>query len=64
MGIEIEYKKLLKKIRHDGKKDYKALAKKIRIPYSTLLKLSKGPSAGTIRSWVRIGRYYKRIDAK
>lgn len=62
MSIETEYKSLLKRVKHDGKKDYKALAKAIRMPYSTLLVLSKGKSPGAVKSWLRIEKFYNRQD--
>lgn len=60
MSLELEYKRLLKLVRTEGKKDYKKLAKAIRMPYSTLLVLSKGDSPGAVRSWLRIERYFLR----
>lgn len=63
MSLETEYRSLLKLIKHDGKKGckgYKGLAKAIKMPYSTLLILSKGDSPGAIKSWLRIERFYNR----
>ena len=60
MSIETERKALHKRIKHEGKKDYKALARKIRMPYSTFLGLVKEDTLGTIRSWIRIERFYSR----
>uniref|UniRef100_A0A6H2A3Y1 Uncharacterized protein n=1 Tax=viral metagenome TaxID=1070528 RepID=A0A6H2A3Y1_9ZZZZ len=60
MGIETERKALHKLMKKDGKKDYKALARKIRMPYSTLLSLVKEETLGAIRSWIKIERYFTR----
>jgi len=60
MSIETERKALHKRIKHEGKKDYKALARKIRMPYSTFLGLVKEDNPGTIRSWIKIERYFTR----
>jgi len=60
MSIEIERKQLLKRVKKEGRPDYKALSRKIKMPYSTLLSLVKEETLGAIRSWIKIERYFAR----
>lgn len=62
MSIENERKVLLKRIHREGKGNLKVLAKKVRIPYSTFLELSNGLSSGTMKSWIKIEKYFAKQD--
>lgn len=62
MSIESERKELLRRIRKEGRHNYKALAKKMRFSHSTLLTLVKETSWGNVKSWAKIERYFKKID--
>jgi hypothetical protein len=63
MSIESERRELIRRIRKDGRRNYKELAKRMRFPYTTLMLLLKDGSGGTIRSWVKIERYFQRADS-
>ncbi len=63
MSIELERKELLRRLKKEGKRDMKALARQMRMPYSTILGLAKEATPGTISSWVRVEKYFKRKDA-
>ena len=62
MTIESERSAYLKRMKRDSKDDRPGFAKKIKMPYQTLLGLLKGKSLGTIRSWLKVERYYLRQD--
>jgi hypothetical protein len=62
MSIDSERKDLLRRVKKDGRRNYKALAKKIRVPYTTFMLLVKESSYGTIRTWLKIERYYQKTD--
>jgi predicted transcriptional regulator len=62
MSIEKAYKELYKRVKKDGRKNLKDLAKKIKICYSTLQVLMRGKSPGTVRSWIKVEKYYTRQD--
>lgn len=60
MSIEREFREVLKKLKKDSKSNIKAYAKKMRMPYNTVKSLVKGNSLGTIRTWLRIEKFYSR----
>lgn len=62
MSIELAYKEALNKLKKDARPDMPALAKKMRIPYNTIKSLVRRDSQGSIRTWLRIERYYNRYD--
>lgn len=62
MGIETERKELLKRIKKEGKDNLKLFAKQMKLPYSTLLNLVHEETMGTIQTWIRIERFFKKKD--
>jgi hypothetical protein len=62
MSIELQRRNLLRRVKKDGRGNIKGLAKKIRMPYPTLLSLSREKTMGTIKSWIKIERYYQKFD--
>lgn len=60
MSIGIAYKEALKKLKRDARPDMPGLAKRMRIPYNTIKSLVRGNSMGSIRTWLRIERFYVR----
>jgi len=56
-------KTLLSRLKKDGRKNYKALAAKIPITYSTLRSLFDKGNLGTVRSWAKIEKYFAKVDA-
>jgi len=62
MSIEEAYKEILKRLKKDSKKDIKAFARKMRMPYNTVKCLVKEESLGTIRTWLKVERFFARQD--
>jgi hypothetical protein len=62
MSIEEAYKEILKRLKKDVKPNMPAQAKKMRVPYNTVKSLVRGYSLGSIRTWLKIERYYHRTD--
>jgi hypothetical protein len=60
MSIEKAYREALKRLKKDTKRNQPAIAKKMRIPYNTVKSLSNGDSLGSIRTWLKIERFYNR----
>ena len=64
MGIELERKLLLARVRKDSRSNQKEFSRKLKLPYQTLRCLLDGRSMGTIKTWLRVERFYARLDAK
>jgi len=60
MNIETAYKEALRQLRKDARGKMPAHAKKLRMPYNTVKSLIRGDSLGSIRTWLRIERFYNR----
>ena len=60
MSIETAYRESLKQLKKDARGKMPALAKKMRMPYNTIKSLVHEDSQGSIRTWLRIERYYNR----
>jgi len=60
MNIETAYKEALRQLRKDARGKMPTLAKKSRVPYNTIKSLVRGDSLGSIRTWLRIERFYNR----
>jgi len=60
MSIELERNALLKRMRTDSRKDVKAFCKQARLPYQTVRSLLNRRSLGTIRTWLRIEKFYNK----
>ena len=60
MNIETAHREALKQLKKDARGKMPALAKKMRMPYNTVKSLVHGDSLGSIKTWLRIERYYNR----
>jgi plasmid maintenance system antidote protein VapI len=60
MSIETAHKEALKQLKKDARPNMPALAKRMRMPYNTIKSLVRGDSLGSIRTWLRIERFYSR----
>ena len=60
MSIETAHKEALKQLKKDARPTMPALAKRMRMPYNTIKSLVRGDSLGSIRTWLRIERFYSR----
>jgi hypothetical protein len=57
-----ERKLLLMRLKKERKGNFKELSRRIKIPYATLLSLAADNSKGSVRSWLTIEDYFKKLD--
>lgn len=64
MSLQAEQAALLKRLKRDCRADAKAQAKRMRIPYQTMRSLIGQESIGSLRTWLKIERWYQKRDAE
>lgn len=62
MSILSEYQLAIKRLKKDARKNIKAQATKMKMPYQTIVCLVQDRSMGTIRTWARIEKFYAKQD--
>ncbi len=64
MSIQEEHQIILRRLKKDSKENITRQARIMRMPYQTLLCLVRGRSLGTIKTWLRIERFYAKQSGK